>query len=251
MGGLAGGAWLGIGLGCGFVLGVTAYVFVTCLIRRRKNVAPQPQARLAAQRASVGGFTSLAHVRDTPSANNLTAAMLPAKPPHGEEVFYSPLQNSMAKPSNVRNSATTGVLPDPAIYGGHGSALMQVIAPASSMQPATLAMPPATPVDKATTQAVPFQSTRDTADQGLLQPKQQHQRMYSVADAYGAEDLDDEWAVVLGDLDGLLAKKGQPGLASPERAVAVRRLIAVTGSQGMQFALEAALQDVMRYRSRK
>ncbi|GIL70735.1 hypothetical protein Vretifemale_1445 [Volvox reticuliferus] len=265
MGGLSGGAWLGIGLSCGFVIGIMTYALIACLIRRRKNVAAHPEVRASSQRASGGGFTNLAQ---QPSNNNLTTAILPSRQPLAGNMFYSPLQSCMVKGSNVRGSANPATLPDPAMYGGHSFALMQIHPAASSTQSATLpqadadvgplpdssAPAPPTPTDKATPQAVPLQSqlsTRDTVDQGRQQARQQHQRMFSVADAYGADELDDEWAVVLGDLDGLLAKKGQPGLASPERAVAVRRLIAVTGSRGMQFALEAALEDVMRYRARK
>ncbi|GIL46941.1 hypothetical protein Vafri_3813 [Volvox africanus] len=265
MGGLAGGAWLGIGLSCGFVIGIITYAFIACLIRRRKNIAPHPEVRASSQRANGGGFTNLAQ---QPSNNNLSTAILPSRQPLAGDMFYSPLQSCMVKGSNVRGSANPTTLPDPGLYGGHGFALMQTHPAASSTLSTSLpqadadvaplpdssAPAPLTPTDKATPHAVPLQSqlsTCDTVDQGRQQARQQHQRMFSVADAYGADELDDEWAVVLGDLDGLLAKKGQPGLASPERAVAVRRLIAVTGSRGMQFALDAAFEDVMRYRARK
>ncbi|GLC44164.1 hypothetical protein PLESTM_001562700 [Pleodorina starrii] len=269
MGGLAGGAWLGIGIVIGFVLGICTYATV-CYILRRKNLTPPSQVRPSAQRISTGGFSNIApDLRTTPSANNLTTlAPLPTKPSSAEAAFFSPLQTSIAKATNIRGSTNTAALSDPALYGSHGFALLQVnpnaAGAAAFMQPDTeangAAAPnasvPATtyPVNDAATpkvdRLVTQPSGRDTADQGL-QARQPHQRGVSVADAYGAEDLDDEWAVVLGDLDSMLAQKGQPGLASPERAVAVRRLIGITGSRGMQYALEAALQDVMRYRARQ
>ncbi|KAG2452586.1 hypothetical protein HYH02_002823 [Chlamydomonas schloesseri] len=95
---------------------------------------------------------------------------------------------------------------------------------------------------------VPAQLQPQTQPQ---QQQQRHGRNVSVAEAYAAEDLDDAWLVVLGDLEQMLAARGQPALGAQERAVAIRRLIELTGSRGLQFALETALKDVLRHRNRK
>ncbi|KAG2446026.1 hypothetical protein HXX76_000628 [Chlamydomonas incerta] len=81
------------------------------------------------------------------------------------------------------------------------------------------------------------------------QQQQRHGRQASVAEAYAAEDLDDAWLVVLGDLETMLAQREQPALGAQERAVAIRRLIELTGSRGLQVALETALKEVLRHRA--
>ena len=55
--------------------------------------------------------------------------------------------------------------------------------------------------------------------------------------------------MVLGDIDASLAAKGMPAMTPQERAVAVRKLICATGSRGMGYALQAAIEDVVRYRA--
>ncbi|GLI58662.1 hypothetical protein VaNZ11_000405, partial [Volvox africanus] len=179
MGGLAGGAWLGIGISCGFVIGIITYALIACFMRRRKNVSPHPEVRASSQRASGGGFTNLAQ---QPSSNNLSTAILPSRQPLAGDMFYSPLQSCMVKGNNVRGSANPSALPDPGMYGGHGLALLQTHPAASSALSASLpqadadvaplpdsaAPAPLTPTDKATPHAVPLQSqlsTRDTVDQ--------------------------------------------------------------------------------------
>ncbi len=59
-----------------------------------------------------------------------------------------------------------------------------------------------------------------------------------------------QWLVLLGDLDrALVGQRGLPPLTPQERGVAVRRLIQLTGSRGLDAALGAALDDVLRFRS--
>ncbi|PNH09932.1 hypothetical protein TSOC_003392 [Tetrabaena socialis] len=191
-----------------------------------------------------------------------------------EQQFYSPLQTSMV--TSVRSS-TQSWNPDAVVaaLGGHGFAILQVTRPTGGPATSSAGLPaqelpctarPSGYADPSTCAAGPAPATSasmlapsaaspvsaSTAAQAAPQQRpskqQQHARSASVAEAYAEGDLDAEWRVVLGDLDGLLAQRGQPRLASPERAVAVRRLIAVTGSRGMTFALDAALTDVLRCR---
>lgn len=55
--------------------------------------------------------------------------------------------------------------------------------------------------------------------------------------------------VVLGDLDAGLASKGMAPLNAQERAVAVRKLMSATGTRGMGFALDAAMEEVLSFRA--
>eukprot|EP00198_Chlamydomonas_reinhardtii_P001752 XP_001691088.1 predicted protein [Chlamydomonas reinhardtii] len=144
--------------------------------------------------------------------------------------------------------------------------------PTMARQPQAAARAPLQPLAAAPQQAVPvaLASSAHTGNQAQPQPEQQappqqrpqpqpeqqpaaqpqrHGRQASVAEAYASEDLDEAWLVVLGDLEQMLAQRGQPALGAPERAVAIRRLIELTGSRGLQFALETALKEVLRHRS--
>ena len=65
---------------------------------------------------------------------------------------------------------------------------------------------------------------------------------------YDAEDLDEEWAALLRDLDARLVAAGRPRLDPRERAVAIRSLIVATASQSAEAALAKAAADVDGYR---
>ncbi|KXZ49914.1 hypothetical protein GPECTOR_19g365 [Gonium pectorale] len=271
MGELAAGAGIGIGISIGFCLGVAVAVVVMRLLTPRSMMA------------SKSGTPQKAHTRpgvDTfPSHVNLDTQ--PVSPQ--DDVLYSPLATSMVKSRKsavgVKNSANMSVCLSPeatAALGGHGSVVLNIMRPAgTSATPGTAlsgqfsnavtpTRPPPTqpfaygpgnlnsiaqPEQQPAPQPQPASLQQQPAEQKTpVQKQPTHQRMVSLADAYGAEEMDDEWAVVLGDLDGMLERQGQPRLASPERAVAVKTLIRFTGSRGMKVAMEEALNDVLRYR---
>ncbi|GFR46464.1 hypothetical protein Agub_g8040 [Astrephomene gubernaculifera] len=262
---VSGGGMLGIGLSCGFCIGLITYACVMWLIRACSGKTTHNRSQSKLQNGNEGNGSAVPD--RLPEANIAPYA----KPPTSNNDYFSPLQSSIAKSVNLRNSAnSSAMLETAAAFGGHGFAVLHVSRPtAPSTASAPSSQPPSTPLRDFNPIQSP--SALDASEVNVAVPPgpapvcdtqvtpvgqrppaaQHHQRLVSVADAYAAQDLDDEWAVVLGDLDGMLAKRGQPRLASPERAVAVRRLIAVTGSRGMHFALEAALQDVLRVRSKQ
>lgn len=56
---------------------------------------------------------------------------------------------------------------------------------------------------------------------------------------------------VLLEVNALLAAAGQPPIDAVERAVAMKTLIIMTSSRGVQFAMGSAVNDVMKYRKRE
>ncbi len=53
---------------------------------------------------------------------------------------------------------------------------------------------------------------------------------------------------LLNDLDGRLSKRGASPMAPRERAVAIKKLLVATGSRGVDFAMQATLDEVLRFR---
>jgi hypothetical protein len=69
-------------------------------------------------------------------------------------------------------------------------------------------------------------------------------------DAYRVEDLDDEWAAILSELDDMLVAQGAHCMTEVERSTAVRKLIECTATKGPAAALSAARDAVLRARPR-
>lgn len=69
-----------------------------------------------------------------------------------------------------------------------------------------------------------------------------------VDDAYEEHELDDDWKKLLGDVDGRLLAQNQPAMDARERSVAIKKLLIATGTRGVDFAMNAALQEVMQFR---
>ncbi len=154
----------------------------------------------------------------------------------------------------------------------------EVAMQASPLPPLAAQHPPPPPAPAFSSAALVPMSVQPIAEASGPTAPVSHQKTLSLASAYGPEvrmgwspheprlqcptqhqlsprflppptqDIDPEWGVVLGDLDSQLAQRGEPPLIASERAVAVRRLIGLTGSRGMSFALKSALDDVMRAR---
>jgi len=54
---------------------------------------------------------------------------------------------------------------------------------------------------------------------------------------------------LLGDLDSRLSAAGAPPMDSRERAVAIKKLLVATATRGVDFAMDATLEEVMRFRN--
>ncbi|KAG2494550.1 hypothetical protein HYH03_007317 [Edaphochlamys debaryana] len=256
--------------------------------RRKKQLPPaRVQEVRASVNRGEPDYSSVVVIPTRPGVSTSVAGALPPSQPLPPESYYSPLAASMTKTMNLRASMNafqdmraSSALQDvraqeakagrsvahdmppeaAAMLGGHGFAVVQISRPApAAPPPATPAQAPV-PAAPGTPEPAPAQlpDPEAAAPQPEPQPQAQpqlqpstrhnHARMHSVAEAYVEEDLDPEWMVVLGDLEGVLAKKGHAGLNPPERAVAVRKLVQLTGSRGLKYALEAAAQDVLQFR---
>lgn len=69
-----------------------------------------------------------------------------------------------------------------------------------------------------------------------------------VDDAYEEHELDDDWKKLLGDVDSRLLAQNQHAMDARERSVAIKKLLVATGTRGVEFAMNAALQEVLHFR---
>jgi hypothetical protein len=67
-------------------------------------------------------------------------------------------------------------------------------------------------------------------------------------DSYDEDDLDDDWRHLLGGVDARLRLQGARRMNARERAVAIKRLLLATHTRGVEFVLDAALQEVLSFR---
>jgi hypothetical protein len=65
---------------------------------------------------------------------------------------------------------------------------------------------------------------------------------------YEEDDLDVDWKALLADVDGRLTARGAAPMNAKERAVAIKKLLVATSSRGVDFAMGATLEDVLRFR---
>lgn len=69
-----------------------------------------------------------------------------------------------------------------------------------------------------------------------------------VDEAYEDHELDDDWRRLLGDVDNRLVAQEKRAMDARERSVAIKKLLVATGTRGVDFAMEAALQAVLEFR---
>lgn len=65
---------------------------------------------------------------------------------------------------------------------------------------------------------------------------------------YEMEDLDDDWKALLNELDTRLTVRRAPAMSARERAIAIKKLLVATGTRGVDFAMNATLEEVLRFR---
>ena len=65
---------------------------------------------------------------------------------------------------------------------------------------------------------------------------------------YEEDDLDSDWKALLADVDGRLTARGASCMDAKERAIAIKKLLVATGSRGVDFAMGATLEEVLRFR---
>lgn len=69
-----------------------------------------------------------------------------------------------------------------------------------------------------------------------------------VDDAYEEHELDDDWKKLLGDVDIRLLAQNHRAMNARERSVAIKKLLIATGTRGVDFAMNAALHEVLHFR---
>ncbi len=62
------------------------------------------------------------------------------------------------------------------------------------------------------------------------------------------EDLDADWKSLLSDVDARLLAQGARVMDSRERSVAIKKLLVATGTRGVDFAMNATIDEVMHFR---
>ncbi|KAI8470432.1 MAG: hypothetical protein J3K34DRAFT_521336 [Monoraphidium minutum] len=72
---------------------------------------------------------------------------------------------------------------------------------------------------------------------------------HEVDDSYELEELDSDWKALLGDVDSRLAAVGAAPMDARERAVAIKKLLVATSTRGVDFAMDATIEEVIRFRS--
>lgn len=79
--------------------------------------------------------------------------------------------------------------------------------------------------------------------EGVLTPRS------GVESEYEVDELDADWKALLGGVDRRLVGGGLPPLDSRERAIAMRTLLAATHSRGADAAMQATVEEVVRFRA--
>lgn len=92
------------------------------------------------------------------------------------------------------------------------------------------------------------QSPRATTAATGSNKAQAESSLHEVDDAYEEEELDDDWKRLLGDVDDRLLAQNQRVMNARERSVAIKKLLVATGTRGVDFAMNAALEEVLQFR---
>lgn len=70
-----------------------------------------------------------------------------------------------------------------------------------------------------------------------------------IADSYELDELDEDWARLLLDVDARLIAQGARVMNARERSVAIKKMLVATGTRGVDFAMHATLREVLAFRS--
>lgn len=96
---------------------------------------------------------------------------------------------------------------------------------------------------------IPPATLQTDAGNGQTRASARHQRNASNTSTYDVDDLDSDWQNLLDNVDALLVRDGRPAMLPQERPVAVRKLVAATGTRGVEYALGAAVAEIVKFRS--
>lgn len=261
-------AWLAIGLVVGFCGGIFSTILVSWSVagcnRRRKHNNPD----LAEPHQGNMMHTAASSRQQTTAQSNGTHFFSPLSTATATStILPSMLLTARKEPSKMASSLGSIRLgtdvPHSAVILDSGAIHINVLAEGEILPlPAVIASaePPqaAGVADNMLAAAIaptsqPPTELRASSTNAPTTPHAAEQQHPSGTVSYQEDDLDDDWKVLLGELDDLLQAVGQPCMGATERGVAVRKLIAATGSRGdsaASFALKVARDEVIKFRAR-